>query len=213
MKGLSFVSFALLCMVAGGVERLGQLRRPVLRVWPVAGAAAALLVLVVGRYRWQLASISCAAIPIVYGARRSGAAGAAQALPEGAPVLIVGDGVLRGPNAALLATRCASTRSLGPRDDRLYTLQPAGQGRTAPYGVFSPDADPDRLGLRSRPLWRSNVAVLYAAPAQRLAHLNGRLGRLHRRAAEGAAAHVRSAARAARTTAPTVAARAVGRWP
>jgi len=175
MKGLSFVSFALLCMVAGGVERLGQLRMARPARISLAGLVAAVLVLVAGATAWDSYTL-VRGDTIVYGREDLALLDLPNAVPEGAPVLVMGDSALRGPNAALLAHALREHPLVGRVTTGYVRYNRLAEGTTAPYGVFSPGADPTAWGYDPKPLWRSSAAVLYAAPAQRLAHLNGRLG-------------------------------------
>lgn len=175
MKGLSFVSFALLCMVAGGVERLAQVRLGRPAFGSLAGAVAALLLLVVGATAWDSYQL-VRGDTIVYGREDLALLELPAAIPAGAPVLVVGDSVLRGPNAALLAYVLREHPLLGRLTTGYVRYNRLAQGSTAPYAVFSPGADPSAWGFDPEPLWRSNAAVLYAAPPERLAHFNGQLG-------------------------------------
>ena len=175
MKGLSFVSFALLCMVAGGIERLGQLHFARPARMALAGTAAALLVVVAGASAWDSYSL-VRGDTIVYGREDLALLDLPNAIPEGAPVLVVGDGNLRGPNAALLAHALREHPLLGRLTTGYVVYNRLAEGQIAPYAVFSPGADPTAWGYDSEPLWRSDAAILYAAPAERLAHLNGQLG-------------------------------------
>ena len=175
MKGLSFVSFALLCMVAGGIERLGQLRFARPARMALAGTAAALLVVVAGASAWDSYSL-VRGDTIVYGREDLALLDLPNAIPEGAPVLVVGDSNLRGPNAALLAHALREHPLLGRLTTGYVVYNRLAEGQIAPYAVFSPGADPTAWGYDPEPLWRSDAAILYAAPAERLAHLNGQLG-------------------------------------
>lgn len=175
MKGLSFVSFALLAIVAGGIERVGQGSTLRIPRRAASSAAAALLLVVVGASAWDSYTL-VRGDPVVFGRDDLALLELPQAIPRGAPVLVVGDSKLRGPNAALLAHALREHPLAGRLTTGYVRYNQLAQGVTAPYAVFSPDADPTAWGYDPKPLWRSSAAVLYAAPADRLAHLNGRLG-------------------------------------
>lgn len=187
MKGLSFISFVPLAIIAAGVgefarpasgARAGtpsaQASRP--RYWPILAAlqatTAALLLLVVGATAWSSFKL-VRREPTLYGKERLRLLELTSIVPAGAPVFVSGAEELRGPTMGLAAYALRNNPLVG-RTATGYTVYNAlPEGATAPYGLLGANDDASAWGFGPQPLWRSSLAALYQAPPGRVAHLHG----------------------------------------
>ncbi|MBA3948064.1 MAG: hypothetical protein H0X37_26385, partial [Herpetosiphonaceae bacterium] len=154
MKGLSFISFLPLTLIAGGTELLavrGQLRPA---RWVVTGLATSLLLLVITATAWS-SYTRVASGPTLYGREQLRLLELAAVIPPGAPVLLSGSEELRGTTSGLVAYVLRDHPLIGRTATGYLVYDRLAPGATAPYAVLGPHDDPAAWGFLQPPVWHS----------------------------------------------------------
>ncbi|HYF64390.1 MAG TPA: hypothetical protein VD886_16320, partial [Herpetosiphonaceae bacterium] len=191
MKGLSFISFVPLAVIAGGIGNResgirGRIQQSAVRSQqpPATGhrpparilraLAAALLLLVVGSTAWDSFGLVRGG-PTLYGRERLELLVPAAAVPPGATVLVSGVAGMRGPTVGLLAYALRHNPLIGNTAAGYAVYDALAEGDSADYAVLGADEDPSAWGFPGPPLWRNSIAAFYQAN-QRSAFLSGQAG-------------------------------------
>ncbi|GAC1644463.1 MAG: hypothetical protein NVS4B8_15180 [Herpetosiphon sp.] len=188
MKGLSFISFVPLAVVAGGCEVVARAGRGRLVRRGIAGALVALLLVVMGSTAWS-SFLRVSGGPGLYGREQLRFLELPRIIPPGASVLLSGDEGLRGPTMGLAAYALREHPLYGRTATGYQVFEELPAGVSPAFLLLAPNEDATAWGVSGAPLWQSAVAALYRAPEGRLAHLRGELAQqayptaLHRNSA------------------------------